>query len=368
MENGNLIENFICPHCKDILLVRKEGQDDFYGCRSCGASFPVFFGIPDFRLSDSYEDYEYDMLSCRELIKSYKQYDFKTLWKGYPWKNNLPSRGKVNIKFEKIYWKMEEETFLKHGYAILYKINRYLELKNKPALTRGVSFEAGGAYGLYTLGFSQYFKRVFFTDLSLRNVIIAKKFIEEKKLENVTIFCSDIERLPVRDNMFDFIHCNGVIEHVRNPQNIINEAYRTLKKDGIYMILSPNKYSLWIEPHYRLIGYGFWPKSIRMVLVRKFRKVADLKGTILISLRQLKMLIRRSAFKNSFCVYFLPKNLKETSRLGLVRKITVFLFNSFIIGDIFDFFVNKVFISVMPYHIALCSKKRSEEKNNEVNL
>jgi len=40
------------------------------------------------------------------------------------------------------------------------------------------------------------------------------------------------ENLPFANNSVDFVICNAVLEHVKEPQKIINEIYRVLKING----------------------------------------------------------------------------------------------------------------------------------------
>lgn len=40
------------------------------------------------------------------------------------------------------------------------------------------------------------------------------------------------ENLPFKDNSIDFVICNAVLEHVKEPEKIVDEIYRVLKKKG----------------------------------------------------------------------------------------------------------------------------------------
>ncbi len=68
-----------------------------------------------------------------------------------------------------------------------------------------------------------------------------KTFVENNKLE---IIKTDIEkdRLPIKDETFDLILMNEVIEHLTNPIHALLEANRILKKDGKIMLTTPNIY------------------------------------------------------------------------------------------------------------------------------
>ena len=50
---------------------------------------------------------------------------------------------------------------------------------------------------------------------------------------------ADICNLPIKDNTYDFILCNHVLEHVLEDKKAINELYRVLKKGGIGIFQVP---------------------------------------------------------------------------------------------------------------------------------
>lgn len=58
----------------------------------------------------------------------------------------------------------------------------------------------------------------------------------------------EAENIPFKDNMFDFISCFDVLEHLKDPNIAINEIYRILKKDGYAIITTPACQSLY-GPH-----------------------------------------------------------------------------------------------------------------------
>lgn len=49
--------------------------------------------------------------------------------------------------------------------------------------------------------------------------------------ENIQIY-SPLHEIPVEDDHFDAIICNAVLEHVRNPHEVLDEFYRVLKPGG----------------------------------------------------------------------------------------------------------------------------------------
>ena len=52
----------------------------------------------------------------------------------------------------------------------------------------------------------------------------------------------DIEKnaLPHSNDSIDFVTLNAVIEHIKDPSNVLKESMRMLKKDGLIFIRTPN--------------------------------------------------------------------------------------------------------------------------------
>lgn len=52
----------------------------------------------------------------------------------------------------------------------------------------------------------------------------------------------DITKIPypLEDESFDLVYCKMVLEHVKNPSQVINETYRILKKGGQFIIITPH--------------------------------------------------------------------------------------------------------------------------------
>lgn len=70
---------------------------------------------------------------------------------------------------------------------------------------------------------------------------------EETTGYNGTRLIGDIEKFPyaLDEGSFDGVLCSEVLEHLWNPEGVHKEAYRVLKKGGVYAISTPN--FSWIE-------------------------------------------------------------------------------------------------------------------------
>lgn len=100
-------------------------------------------------------------------------------------------------------------------------------------------------------------------------------------LKNVSVGSyEDMKKYP--DNFFDVIRLYHVIEHLDNPEYCMRLAYKKLKKDGEFIIGTPNAESLiakiarhyWMNLDAPRHLFLFTPKTIRALLERSgFRKL-----------------------------------------------------------------------------------------------
>lgn len=71
-------------------------------------------------------------------------------------------------------------------------------------------------------------------------------------------FLCDLASLPVRDNTYSTVICNQVLEHVRDPQTVIDELFRVLKPRGKLILTAPGCYGEHMIPYnyYNFLQYG----------------------------------------------------------------------------------------------------------------
>ena len=61
---------------------------------------------------------------------------------------------------------------------------------------------------------------------------LANKLHYSKIVEGIKISKAVGEHIPFKDNYFDIVICRNVIDHTLNPNKVISEISRVLKKDG----------------------------------------------------------------------------------------------------------------------------------------
>lgn len=70
-------------------------------------------------------------------------------------------------------------------------------------------------------------------DLEFENVSLSKSY-------DLPVICGDIRRLMFRSNSIDCCIMLDVIEHLEQPEVVLLEVHRVLKKDGLLLVVFPN--------------------------------------------------------------------------------------------------------------------------------
>jgi len=86
--------------------------------------------------------------------------------------------------------------------------------------------------------------------------------------------CVDCLNIPLGDESFDIIICNGVYEHVPDAEKLISEIKRLLKKGGICYFSAMNKLALF-EPHYRIPFLSMFPQPLASAILKILSKGND---------------------------------------------------------------------------------------------
>jgi SAM-dependent methyltransferase len=60
---------------------------------------------------------------------------------------------------------------------------------------------------------------------------------------------SSLDCLPFESDIFDIIICTQVLEHVREPQRVLDELSRILKRGGVVLISAPQGWGVHQAPH-----------------------------------------------------------------------------------------------------------------------
>jgi len=102
-------------------------------------------------------------------------------------------------------------------------------------IKNGRVLDIGCAYGFMLQKFPDSWQK-FGVDVSEYAINIA-----QKRLPKTIFVVKNVERsLPFKENFFDVILLNDVLEHLKNPQAALKNVYKILKKEGVLYITTPN--------------------------------------------------------------------------------------------------------------------------------
>ena len=129
-------------------------------------------------------------------------------------------------------------------------------------LREKILLDVGCSTGHITEEYARIADKVFGIDIDKRAIRIAEKVCKNAKC----VFYNGRD-FPFKDNTFDIIICNFVIEHVKNQEKLIDEIYRVCRKNGICYLSTDNKWRI-VEAHYKLPFLSYLPQQVANVYVK----------------------------------------------------------------------------------------------------
>ncbi len=161
-------------------------------------------------------------------------------------------------------WKRARDLSIERGKFVKSIIGKYLICKNLIVL------DLGSGEGGTSIIFSEQ-NKVAGCDLNLIRLERQKDYLNDYFKIN-----GDALKLSFKENSFDLIILQDVIEHLPDVKLLINEVIRVLKSGGIVYISTPNKYSIFnfiADPHWGLpIVSILRREAIRKYFMKFFRK------------------------------------------------------------------------------------------------
>lgn len=357
------LDGLVCPNCRTASLV--PGNCALH-CKRCVTNYAIQFDIIDFRDADADLSEQFDIVEDRavaaKLVEVYSELRtfnelrgvyfgiLERLKRGVPLKTINPR----DIICEDLISPspMTGEQLL-HGDAVSEKLPLYLNDAGLPALRTNAALEDGAGEGFFVNALAKQFGKLYVLDISMPLMLLSNKIIEERGLTNVTLVCASAERLPLMDAAVDFVHSNNVIEHISDQDRMFAEAHRVLTVGGLMFVISPNKFSLYYEPHFRVPLYGFIPKPVRRFAIKRWqnRDIDEIKSLSLAGVRELA-----NAHFASVYIGFVPSTLRNTATGGFIRRALTWFLASRETGRLANWMINKAALPVMPYHVLLCRR------------
>jgi ubiquinone/menaquinone biosynthesis C-methylase UbiE len=165
--------------------------------------------------------------------------------------NNLYLKLKNILKYRFLGTQYEWESHIENIFRILRKnLKNYIPNK---------LLDVGCANGDRTIQIANYFDMNF---SDVYGIDFNNDFVSNcKKFFNAAVVDLETEILPYDNDIFDFVICNQVLEHLKNYSKVIDELTRVTKTKGYILIGIPNLAHL-INRIYLL--FGIQPMCIAM--------------------------------------------------------------------------------------------------------
>jgi 2-polyprenyl-3-methyl-5-hydroxy-6-metoxy-1,4-benzoquinol methylase/uncharacterized protein YbaR (Trm112 family) len=250
-----LDELLACPACAKSLV----RNDRSYHCTACERYYPIRFGIPDFRLApDPYISID-DEVKKIERFSSPRRSFAESVKRYY----ELTPESPPELHSHYI---ATMEASVNRGAGILRKVRaRY------PALGREKLLDLGcGTCGM-SIAAAREYKRVVGVDVALRWLVMANLRLEEEGVA-VPLICANAESLPFKENVFDVVVSDAVLEHVRDSTQMRDETIRVLSHGGAFFFTTNNRFSVLPEPHVRILGFGLLPRKVMEPVAKIVRR------------------------------------------------------------------------------------------------
>jgi len=132
---------------------------------------------------------------------------------------------------------------------------------------------------------------------------ISKELLTLNGLNPERIIDAGGEKLPFPNDFFDVVYSANVLEHVRQPALVLDEALRVLRPGGILQFIYPNYHSVF-DGHYAvfhppILRPAFFPWYVKTFFHRDpgFAKTLHTEINVLWTQKQLTLLRQKYAFE-----------------------------------------------------------------------
>ena len=269
-------EAYICPVCR----VSVTHTDDRYHCSTCDRTYPVLFGIPDFRIrSDRYLTLDQEREKAGRLHVFGKTATFTELLDFYySITDDVPDKLAVRYK-----------AYIKNAPRQADLTVKDLDLSSDKDVLLDMGCGAGGML----MAAAGQCRTVIGVDIALRWLVICQKRLAESGV-NATLVCADAEALPFEYGKMTRIVAGDVVEHVYDPTHLLEVCKKYLMPAGRLWISASNRYCLGPNALTRIWWIGFFPRSVRTRLLKKLRGVDSLRYINLVSPGYLERLLGKT--------------------------------------------------------------------------
>ena len=219
-----MILDVVCPECKNLLIE----ENNKFRCSQCGREYNFNGKSYDFMGDSKYYWGEIPSEEMDRILDVARVYGWEAsisqliLKQSCPWEYFM-SNARVDFLFDCI------------DYANV-----------------GTCLDIGSGFGGVTFGLVNYYKEVWSLDAVLQRINFQKIRQQQEHVKNIKFVRCDWMKLPFRDNSFDLVVANDVLEWVglsnfyKNPRDLqiefLQEIRRVLKPDGCVYIGIENRF------------------------------------------------------------------------------------------------------------------------------
>jgi len=111
----------------------------------------------------------------------------------------------------------------------------------------------------------------------------ARDLIAYSEIKTIHLIQGDALGLPIKDNAFDVVIATAIIEHVSEPIQLVREAFRVLRKDGIFIVTTPHPF--W-EGIATCIGHLKKEEHHELITLRKLISLFNTAGFEIVNAEQ----------------------------------------------------------------------------------
>lgn len=154
-------------------------------------------------------------------------------------KANSSTRSHTKLRSTPRHW---DAYWAKNNLSFLRKVVE--ELSRTTSLKGGNIIEIGAGGGATSIRLAKEGAKVVCLDYSQKAVSLIAENARHARVDLMPIR-ADASSIPFADNTFDVCFHQGLLEHFRDPRELLREQYRVLKDNGIILIDVPQRYSLY---------------------------------------------------------------------------------------------------------------------------
>jgi 2-polyprenyl-3-methyl-5-hydroxy-6-metoxy-1,4-benzoquinol methylase/uncharacterized protein YbaR (Trm112 family) len=269
---------FVCPACKGELLEPTTS----YQCAQCERTYPILFGIPDFRLRpDRY------LPVTEERAKAQRLHEF--------------AQGASFEALVRYYYEITDDVppnLARHfrNYIRSAPSRAQFILDDfQPHKATHTLLDVGCGSGGLLLAAAGRYRAVFGVDIALRWLVICQKRLADEGIAAILV-CADVEALPFRQACFTHVAAADLIEHVYDVDGAISAIWRSLEPGGTLWVSAANRYSIGPQASTRVWGVGFLPPRARSWFLRTTTGVDLLRHVNLVSPAFLTRILEKRGF------------------------------------------------------------------------